>query len=61
MLGNISTLFIISIIIAGASIKLFTDKKKGDHCSGCPYSKIGNQDCSCSDYLPLGKISKLNK
>jgi hypothetical protein len=49
MLANILTLLVIVAIIAGASLKLIVDKRNGIKCSGCPYSKLGNQDCSCPD------------
>ncbi len=61
MLEHIATLLIISIIITGACIKLIIDKKNGIQCSGCPYSKISNQDCNCSDQLPCKGISKVNR
>ena len=49
MLANIVTLLVIAAVIAGACLKLVIDKKNGAQCSGCPYSKLGNQDCHCSD------------
>jgi hypothetical protein len=49
MLSNILTLLVIVAVIAGACIKLFIDKKNGIQCPGCPYSKMGNQICNCSD------------
>jgi hypothetical protein len=49
MLANILTLLVIVAVIAGACLKLVIDKKNGIKCSGCPYSKLGNQDCSCPD------------
>jgi hypothetical protein len=49
MLANILTLLVIVAVIAGACLKLIVDKRNGIKCSGCPYSKLGNQDCHCAD------------
>lgn len=49
MLANILTLLVIVAVIAGACLKLIVDKRNGIKCSGCPYSKLSNQNCSCSD------------
>ncbi len=49
MLANILTLLVIVVVIAGACLKLIVDKKNGIKCSGCPYSKLGNQGCHCTD------------
>ena len=46
--------------ITGACIKLFVDKKNGVHCSGCLHSKLGNQNCNCSNQLPCKEISEVN-
>jgi hypothetical protein len=48
MLGNILLLAVIATVIGGALAKLIIDKRKGIKCSGCPYSRIGANDCSCS-------------
>ncbi len=48
MLGNIIVLLIIVSIVGMAIRKIYTDRKNGIKCSGCPMSK----DCSthsCSD------------
>lgn len=50
MLTNMIILLIIVAIIAGASIKLIHDRRKGTPCSGCPYSGLDNQSCKCSDH-----------
>lgn len=42
---NIILILVIVAIIGGASWKLWTDKKKGNKCAGCPYSKPGNGSC----------------
>ncbi|MGM0651529.1 MAG: hypothetical protein ACQES4_01945 [Bacillota bacterium] len=60
MLENIATLLVISLIITGACIKLINDKKNGIKCSGCPHSKICNQDCHCSDQLLCKPSSEIN-
>lgn len=49
MLANIVTLLVIMTVITLACLKLVIDKKNGAQCSGCPYSKLGNQSCNCSD------------
>lgn len=38
MLGNVIVFLIIAAIVAAAIAKLLFDKKKGVHCSDCPYS-----------------------
>lgn len=47
MLTNMIILLIIVAIIAGASIKLIHDRRKGTPCSGCPYSGLVSKDCNC--------------
>ncbi|MDW7729890.1 MAG: hypothetical protein SCJ94_07775 [Bacillota bacterium] len=47
MLTNLITVIIIAAVVGGAIIKLIIDKKKGVHCSGCPYSGLSNQSCNC--------------
>jgi len=49
MFGNILLFLVIAAIIGGAVTKLIADKKKGVHCSGCPYSRIDAGGCSCFD------------
>lgn len=39
MLGNIMILLVIALAIGAAVWKLMKDKRKGNHCSGCPYSQ----------------------
>ena len=36
---NIIILLIILAIIGGASFYVYREKKKGNHCIGCPYAK----------------------
>ena len=49
MLANILTLLVIVAVIVLACLKLVIDKKNGIKCSGCPYSKMSNQGCTCSE------------
>jgi hypothetical protein len=47
MLTDLIIVLIIAAVIVGAITKLVIDKKKGVRCSGCPYSELSNQSCSC--------------
>jgi hypothetical protein len=47
MLINLIVFSVITLIIGGACYKLYSDKKKGVKCSGCPYSVEGKQGCNC--------------
>jgi len=45
---NIIVIIVIIAILAGASAKIFSEKKKGAKCVGCPYSQVSNSSgCSC--------------
>jgi hypothetical protein len=50
MLTNLIIVLIITAIIIGAAAKLAIDKKKGGHCSSCPYSGLSRQECSCDNH-----------
>lgn len=43
---NIILIMVIVAIIGGASWKVWSDKKKGGKCAGCPYSNGTNGPCS---------------
>jgi len=33
-------------IVGGASFKVYSDKKKGKKCAGCPYADLATNACS---------------
>ena len=48
MLSNIIITLILVIIIAGAAAYIYTAKKSGQTCIGCPHSKdCASNKCSC--------------
>jgi len=58
MLTNLIIVLIIAVIVAGATVKLIIDKKKGAPCSGCPYSGLGNQSCHGADQSTCGPYTE---
>lgn len=46
-MGNLIIIFVIAMILAAASYKIFKDKKNNVKCSGCPSYKA---DGGCSAY-----------
>jgi hypothetical protein len=55
MLENIVVLFIILAIVAGALVKIISDKQKGIHCTGCPHSKSCASATACPHSPGPGK------
>lgn len=47
MIGNIVVLLIVAAMVAGASYKLYKDKKNNVKCSGCPSC---THNGSCASY-----------
>jgi hypothetical protein len=47
MLTNIIVFAIVALMLAGAIVKIISDKKKGIKCSGCPHGSAGSDGCSC--------------
>lgn len=46
-MGNIIVSIIIVAIIVGALAIIYSEKKKGAKCIGCPYNKVNGEGC-CS-------------
>ena len=48
---NIVLGLVIAVIFSAAVYKIYSDRKKGIKCTGCPYSKVNGgsgEGCSCS-------------
>ena len=48
MLENMLIVLVLAAILGGAAAKIYTDKKKGVRCSGCPYAKECARKSSCA-------------
>lgn len=47
-MSNLIVILILTVIIGSSIAKIFTEKKKGAKCIGCPYSGLETKNCSCS-------------
>ena len=41
---------VLLIILGGAALYIYKEKKRGEKCIGCPYSKqCSNSNCNCAE------------
>ncbi|MFV0520310.1 MAG: FeoB-associated Cys-rich membrane protein [Lachnospirales bacterium] len=48
-MGDFIVLAIIAVLIIVAVLKIYSDRKNGVKCSGCPHSKVCDSNCSSKD------------